>query len=94
MKGLQRELLSPEIHPTALAAILARLPQRELVNVSDVAVACNVSVSTVYSWLEAGDVESINLGGRDRAYFKLFRPSVVRFLQRRAGAEPAARPRP
>jgi hypothetical protein len=83
----QPELFARESAATLLAAVCARLPNSELVSVSDVATACNVSVTLVYTWIEEGLVHAVNLGSESKTYWKVFRPSVVDFWTRRLAGQ-------
>jgi len=64
--------------------IRTQFAHRGLVSVSDVAVACNVNCRTVLAWGEAGLIERINIGTGDKAYYRIYAPSVVRFFEKRS----------
>lgn len=60
-----------------------RLGGRDLIGVSEVADACSVGVSTVYTWIECGAIEAVNISVARRPYYKVFRNSVVKFMRER-----------
>ena len=69
-----------------MARIRARLGRADMVTVSDVVAACAVSTDTVYTWIEAGEIEAANLAPRGkRAYYQIYAPSVLAFYERRMG---------
>ena len=61
----------------------ARLPKADMLSVSDVSAALNVCVLTVYAWVEAGEIDAIDMGRGKKRFWKLSRASLVDFLQRR-----------
>ena len=84
MGTARQQLLFPE--PTAeslLSAVRARLGTRTLTTVSAVAQACNVSVTTVYHWIEEGLVQAVNVGSGTKGYYQVFAPSVLEFYRKR-----------
>jgi hypothetical protein len=78
----QTELFQRETPAHYLDHVRSRLGNKRSVAVSEVAGTCNVSVTTVYSWIEAGLVEAVNVG-TTRAYYQVYAPSVIRFLEQR-----------
>jgi len=48
-----------------------------------VAAACNISVQTVRNWIDAELVEAVNVGSGDRPFWKVYRPSVLRHMERK-----------
>lgn len=59
-----------------------RLGHRAFVSVSLVASACDVSVMTVFSWIQAGVIDARNVSVADRPYYRIYAPSVIKFLER------------
>jgi hypothetical protein len=59
-----------------------RLGHRAFVSVSLVASACDVSVMTVFSWIQSGEIEARNVSVAPRPYYRIFAPSVIRFFER------------
>jgi len=86
--GQQLDLIPREVPKTLLASLEAKLPQREHISVSDVAIAANVSVTLVYAWIEEGLIEAVNIGTGGKNFWKVYRPSVVAFYRKRLGMEP------
>ena len=66
-------------------AIRRRLGERLAVRPADVAAACDVSLSTVYAWIEEGVVEAVNIGRGERASWQVLGSSVVAFYERQKG---------
>lgn len=83
MTAPRSELFNDAPPSDMLSAFEARLPQKTYVKVSDIAAAADVDTDIIYGWIDAGLVEAVNLGSRERAYWKVFRPSVIAFYQRR-----------
>lgn len=81
--------LFPRDKPEKLMAFLAgKLPGTDLIGVSDVAGACNVSVHLVYGWIDEGMVQAVNFGSTKRPYWRVYRRSVLALMQSRlAGSE-------
>lgn len=79
---VQGELFPRPPAKCLMEAILQRLPNADLLTVKDVSDAVNVSVFTVYTWIESGAVEAINISVSDRRCWKLYRASVVKHLER------------
>jgi hypothetical protein len=74
-------------HADALVeAIRKRLGERLVVRPADVAAACDVSLSTVYAWIEEGVVDAVNIGRGGRACWQVLTTSVVAFYERRKEA--------
>jgi hypothetical protein len=69
---------------TMVGRIRSQFAHRGFVSVSDVATACNVSCRTVLAWREAGLIEGINIGSGEKAYYRIFAPSVVTFFEKRS----------
>jgi hypothetical protein len=83
------DLFPREAPATMLAALKTRLGEREFAPVSFVAGACNVSVTLVLDgWIQEGLIEATNVGSKDRPYYQVYVPSVLRFYESRlVGAE-------
>ena len=73
----QLELLPREKPADLMAYFKGRLPAAALLAVSDVASCLNVSTTLIYAWIEAGEVQAVNLGSSDRPYWKIYRQSVL-----------------
>lgn len=78
----QQELFPRETPAHFLDHVRSRLGNKRSVSVSDVAGTCNVSVTTVYAWIDAGLVEAVNVG-ITRAYYQVYAPSVIAFIEKR-----------
>ena len=62
--------------------LVARLPERELLEPSEVAVALDVAAETVRQMLKQGRLEYVDIGSRTTApRYKILRYSVVKFLE-------------
>ena len=83
------DLFPPEPPTTMLAALRVRLGTREFAPVSAIASACNVSVTLVLDgWIQEGLIEATNVGSKERPYYQVYVPSVLRFYESRlVGAE-------
>jgi hypothetical protein len=90
MSGAQQLDLIPRDPPkNVMEAIERKLPRADWVSVSDVAISINVSVTTVYSWLDEGLIQHVNASAnKDRQYYRIYRPSVIAFFKARLGIEP------
>ena len=74
-----------QVEATWLADIRARLPTT-WARVSTVALACDVSSSTVRMWVETRQVVAVDYAARpERAAWNLYVPSVLEFLAAREG---------
>lgn len=80
------ELFPRDEYNSMLEAIDGRLPKRDLVTVSQVAKACWISVTVVYSWIDAGLIEAAPIGAT-KNYYSIFRKSVIDFYRKRLGLE-------
>lgn len=69
---------------TMLGRIRSQFAHRGFVSVSEVAAACNLSGRTVLAWREEGLIDGINVGARDKPYYRIFAPSVVLFFEKRS----------
>jgi hypothetical protein len=74
--------LPDPVEPSFTAELRKRLGHRAFVSVSLVASACDVSVMTVFSWIQSGVVEARNVSVAERPYYRIFAPSVIRFFER------------
>jgi hypothetical protein len=80
----QMDLFPREAPATMLDALRVRLGTREFAPVSQIAAACNVSVTLVLDgWIQEGLVEATNVGSKERPYYQVYVPSVLRFYERR-----------
>jgi hypothetical protein len=67
--------------------VSGRLPAADLVAVSDVAGALNVSADKVRAWIDDGSVAALNIGTARKPLYRVLRMSVVDLVSRRqAGA--------
>ena len=85
-KAVQTEMFPRENARSLYEAVKARLGVKSIVRPVAVASACNVSIGTVYAWIDDGRIEAANVGG-DRAYWQVFAPSVLKFYRERLGIE-------
>ena len=72
-----------------IAAIVAKLPKnRDLLTAGDIAMAMEVTLWSVYAWIESGDLQAINCGaGKIKHFYKVYRGFFIDFLRKRiAGA--------
>ena len=67
-----------------LGGIMAALPPTPLLLVSDVASALNVGNDLIYGWIDEGKFDVINLGRKDKPYYKIGRASLIEFLKKRS----------
>lgn len=82
-KTVQGELFPNPPPKCLMEAIIRRLPRQDLLTVTDVADSVNVSVNTIYTWIESGSVEAINISVSNRPCWKLYRASVLKHLEQR-----------
>lgn len=84
--------LFPEGEPdSALAAIERRLPKAEWLRVSDVALAFDRCVNTIYGWCDQGLFTVMKCPSTEnpsRPIYSIFRPSVIRYAKVCLGIEP------
>ena len=85
----QPDLFPRETPAHFLDHVRSRIGGKRNITVSETAGVCNVSVTTVYGWIDAGLVEATDVGAT-RAYYQVYAPSVIRFLEarQRGGAAP------
>lgn len=81
----------PALRPVddSIDLIVAKLPPGiDMVTVTDIAVAMNISSGIVHSWIEDGRLPSLPCGaGEEREFRKISRNTFRRFLEmRRDGA--------
>jgi len=70
----------------ALRIVVGRLPQKELLTVSDVAAALNVDSNVVVAWCDMGRVNYFNASsGEHNQYRKILRTSLINFIKSRMG---------
>jgi hypothetical protein len=81
-QGTQPDLLKLPAAPNMREFLRGRLPHNELLNVSDVAVACDVCVSKVYLWIDERMVDAIDIGTSQKPYWKIYRPSVLKLIDK------------
>lgn len=74
--------ITDPMEPTFLGELRKRLGHRAYVSVSHVATACDVSVMTVFTWIQSGVIEARNVSLAPRPYYRIFAPSVIRFFER------------
>lgn len=81
----QAELeIAPRTAQTMVGQIRTQFAHRGFVSVSEVAIACNISCRTVLAWLQQGLVEGLNVGSKEKPYYRIFAPSVVGFFEKRS----------
>jgi len=86
MATTQQQLLTEAQPKRFIELIRGRLAGNPIKRPSEIAVACNVNVSTVYEWIDEGRIEGANLGrNQNKAYYQIFAPSVVRMYEERLG---------
>jgi hypothetical protein len=72
-----------------LAAVRARLaPHGAFTTPASIAAALDVPPETVHAWIQSGDVDALDLGAPGRPAFKVFVPSLFRFLAPRSTRKP------
>jgi hypothetical protein len=80
-KPSQPELVKmPAAPPSMRDYLRGRLPAKELLNVIDVALACDVCVSKVYLWIDEKMVQAVDIGTTQKPYWKIYRPSVIKLI--------------
>ena len=67
------------------AVIERRLPRSELVTVTDVVVAADVSRHVVQAWIDTGQLPAVNIAARPdgSAHWRITREAVLAFLKSR-----------
>ena len=71
-----------------IAALRKRLGPRVFLRPNEVAVACDVSLSTVYEWIQAGAVEASSPAVGRRAAWQILGESVLaQYARNMAGNE-------
>jgi hypothetical protein len=70
------------LHPI-VALLDSRLPRKPLVTVPELAAAADIDSSTVEEWIDAGEIDAVDAGGKTQHYWKLSRASVLEFWDRR-----------
>ena len=87
MKPVQMDLIPRERPETALAAIRAAIGGKLWQTPPEIATACGVGLTVVYSWMDEGLIEAVNVSAGSKASNKIFAPSVIKFYERRIGVE-------
>lgn len=84
-KAVQTELFPREPAKCFLDALKQRLGSSVYVRPSTVANACNVSLNTVYGWMQEGLIEAVHHAGPndDRGMWQVWAPSVLEYYKRR-----------
>ena len=82
-KAVQTELFPREPAKNFLDALKKRLGSSEFVRPATVADACNVSVNTVYGWMQEGTIEAVHHAGpnEDRGMWQVWAPSVIEYYR-------------
>ncbi len=77
-----------------IAEIRRRLGNQRLLSAATVASACDVSVNLIYTWIDTGAIEAVDLststkkrGKRPKACWRIYRPSVIEFFRKRMGLQ-------
>jgi hypothetical protein len=66
-----------------LADLVEHLPKSRFIPLADVAVALDVSPSTIMEWIEEGGLRGWNRGSGSKLYVTLHRASLLEFLRGR-----------
>ena len=69
--------------PGSIEWLKSRLPRADLVTIPELALAACVSSETVEGWIDSGEIEAIDLGARRQHAWKLSKPSIIEFWERR-----------
>lgn len=64
-----------------MQAIVNRLPEADLLNVSDVAVALGVTQPTIYGLIQQGSLRALNCGTRSKPYYRIIRTSLLTYIR-------------
>jgi hypothetical protein len=77
-----------------MAWLLKRLPMADMIPLPEIAVAVDVNPHTVEGWIDSGEVDAVDIGGRSKHYWLISRASFIEFWQRRElGIRAQATPR-
>lgn len=86
----QRELFPGDTKRWAsdfIATLSKRLAGAEFRRPSEIASACNVSVTMVYAWIQEGRIVAVDVSSKDKAYWQILAASVVGMYRSRLGLE-------
>jgi hypothetical protein len=86
----QRELFPGDTKRWAADFILTlskRLEGAEFRRPSEIAGACNVSVTMVYAWIQEGRIVAVDVSSKDKAYWQILAASVVGMYSKRLGLD-------
>lgn len=70
-------------HPDIVTDIMSRLPPGNRIPLIEVCVALDKHRDVIEGWIESGEVEAIDLGGRSAHYWEISRSSLETHLRRR-----------
>ncbi len=70
-----------EVTSVEMQSFISRLPAAEMLSVGDVATALSVANATIYALIESGELRALNLGSRQKPYYRVFRVSVLRYIK-------------
>ena len=82
----QMEFLPRDRPKKLVDMILSKLPKRDLVLISEVSNACYISVTAVRNLMDIGAFQVQNLNPLGKPIYRIYRDSVVEWLQK--GADP------
>lgn len=85
---IQRDFLTEladarEVDSMEMQAVVNRLPAKDWIKTSDLAIALDVAQSTIIDYVRRGDLRAMNFGTRDQPRYKMQRATVIQFLKRR-----------
>ena len=71
------------IDSATINQVIARLPAKDWLCVSDIAVALEINPSLVYAWIDEGAFPILNGSSKTRPYYKIARSVFLAFLKTR-----------
>lgn len=89
-QALQRDFLTEledakRVDSVEMQAIVNRLPAGDLLSVTDVATALNVSITSIYALIEGRELRAINArtprGTSEKPYYRVIRVSVLNYIK-------------
>jgi hypothetical protein len=60
-----------------------RLPQKELLSVTDIASALNANAEAIRAWIDDGSIKAVNVSAGKKPIWRVFRASVLNHLKTR-----------
>ena len=85
---MQRDFLceiadARQIDSMELQAVANRLPAKDWLSSSDLALALDVAQSTILEYVALGDLKALNIGTADQPRYRFLRETVLKFIKER-----------